>query len=253
MISRIQKAKRGRRIVWVGGVGVLAVVALLALEWERVYDLYYAYRTRYEFVWMPEGVVPIKFRVFAKICGRFKHFDAAPERPALRADACFSRAGERSTRRLPRCPLSHPTLPFPRRENRGLCGPFRSASGPYFPGGFERAARETHPRILARRHKSKPCSIWARRTRRVQTVSGRAATPARIRNKFHHEVSDIVLMFRPCGVPSASSLASTAVKTNAIPTNTAPRIPSNILAYPCSNSLLSLSVALMKSLHEKSI
>src|SRR3989442_14080633 len=92
--------------------------------------------------------------VFAKICGRFKHFDAAPERPALRADACFSRAGERSTRRLPRCPLSHPTLPFPRRENRGLCGPFGSASGPYFPGGFERAARETHPRILARRQKT---------------------------------------------------------------------------------------------------
>src|SRR2546426_7077618 len=61
MISRIQKAKRGRRIVWVGGLGVLVVMALLALEWERVYDLYYAYRTGYEFVWMPEGVVPGEF------------------------------------------------------------------------------------------------------------------------------------------------------------------------------------------------
>ena len=33
-------------------------MALLALEWERAYDLYYAYRTGYEFVWMAEGVVP---------------------------------------------------------------------------------------------------------------------------------------------------------------------------------------------------
>src|SRR2546426_11149885 len=36
----------------------------------------------------------------------------------------------------PAVPSAIPPLPFPRRENRGLCGPFRSASGPYFPGGF---------------------------------------------------------------------------------------------------------------------
>ena len=50
--------RRGRTIAIIAGIAVLAVAAPLALGWKRVRVYIHALRTGYEFIEMPEGILP---------------------------------------------------------------------------------------------------------------------------------------------------------------------------------------------------
>lgn len=54
--------RRGKRLTLLTGSMLLVLVAVLAVEWERALDIFYALRTGYEFIRMPDGVSPCEGR-----------------------------------------------------------------------------------------------------------------------------------------------------------------------------------------------
>jgi uncharacterized membrane protein len=98
---------RGRRVAVISGAVVLLLAGAIGLQGERLLDLYHAYRTGYEFIWMPEGVVPgIRRQVTRRGLVAVDVRGSWPDRPISpdrdKEDAALFSLEERKVKRLGR-------------------------------------------------------------------------------------------------------------------------------------------------------